>query len=419
MSDVCGVLCCRSYYAFNRMPKGSASRQTRSSPTTFVRKSDDAPDIQSLTSLTVGNSMRIGLHCEEAGSQCSPFEVEMRRRLWWQVYVLDARNAMECGVEPTILEQTFNTRKPRNINDVVLHPHIDTTPADDDKKTEMTIILLRILGTDLTRRTIFSESFNRANGYPCLSVEEQCQKLDELRDCAEMQILTRYSSQIPLDFIASATARLIHAKLKVMVCKPQPDQGRGNPFRENYLVLCLDVLRESHAVRCYKPGQPWSWLFETCVEWDALAYVLLDLCVTPSSDSSQAAWTLVSEIFDEWKEDTNLVSDRRWQHIEALWVEAVSARQAIGARMTLADSESGTSCLTHSDATPEEAMSLTSQEESRSSCLKPWVISNVEPANLDNHYVGDVTPSDIAGPGTSCGWGASLFEQYWEITGSG
>ncbi|KAH6950090.1 fungal-specific transcription factor [Fusarium avenaceum] len=386
---------------------------------TFVRKSDDAPDIQSLTSLAVGNTMRIGLNYEEAGSQYSPFEVEMRRRLWWQVYVLDARNAMESGVEPTILEQTFNTKKPRNINDVALHPHIDATPADDDKKTEMTIILLRILGTDLTRRTIFSESFNKTNGYPCLSVEEQCQKLDELCDCAEMKILTRHPSQIPLDFIASATARLIHAKLKVMVCKPQPSQGRGNPFRENYLVLCLDVLRESHTVRCYKPGRPWSWLFETCVEWDALAYVLLDLCVTPSSDSSQTPWTLVSDIFEEWKGDPNLVGDRRWQHIEALWLEAVSARRATGAQMVLDDSETSTSCRTHSDICPEEGLNLTSQVEFRANCLKPQAISNMEPAIFDNHYVGDVSPSDVGGLGTSCEWGASLFEQYWEITGSG
>lgn len=362
--------------------------------------------------------MRIGLHCEGAGSQYSPFEVEMRRRLWWQVYVLDTRNAMECGAEPAILEQTFNTKKPRNINDVALHPHIDATPADDDKKTEMTIILLRILGTELTRRTIFSESFNRANGYPSLSVEEQCQELDELCDCAEMKILTRHSSHIPLDFIASATARLIHAKLKVMVCKPQPSQGRGNPFRENYLVLCLDVLRESHTVRCYKPGRPWSWLFETCVEWDALAYVLLDFCVTPSSDSSQAAWTLVSEIFEEWKGDTNLVGDRRWQHIEALWLEAVSARRATGAQMVLDDSETSTSCRTHSDISPEEGLNLTSQVEFRANCLKPQAISNMEPAIFDNHYVGDVSPSDVGGLGTSCEWGASLFEQYWEITGS-
>jgi hypothetical protein len=363
--------------------------------------------------------MRIGLHCEEAWSQCSPFEVEMRRRLWWQVYVLDVRNAMECGVEPTILEQTFNTNKPRNINDVVLHPHVDATPADDNRKTEMTLILFRILGTELTRRTIFSESFNRANGYPSLSVEEQCQKLDELRDSSEMKILTRYSSQIPLDVIASATARLIYAKLKVMVCKPQPYQGRGNPFRENYLVLCLDVLRESHAVRCYRPGRPWSWLFETCVEWDALAYVLLDLCVTPSSDSSKAAWTLASEIFEEWKGDPNLVSDRRWQHIEALWVEAVSARRAADAQMTAADRETSVSHHTHSDMSPEEALNVTNQAESRESSSKPRVIPNMEPGNFDDHYVGDVSPSDIAGPDTSCAWGVSLFEQYWEITGSG
>ncbi|KAM0484896.1 hypothetical protein ACHAP7_002913 [Fusarium lateritium] len=342
----------------------------------------------------------------------------MRRRLWWQVYVLDTRNAMECGVDPIILEQTFNTKKPRNVNDVVLHPHVDAMPADDSGKTEMTLILFRILATELTRRTIFSESFNGANGYPSLSVEEQCQKLDGLRESAEMGILTRYSSQNPLDVIASATARLVHAKLKVMVCKPQPSQGRGNPFRENYLVLCLGVLRESHAVRCYRPGRPWSWLFETCVEWDALAYVLLDLCVTPSSDSSKAAWALVSNVFEEWRGDPNLVSDRRWQHIEALWLEAASARRAADAQQTLIDNETSVSCHRQSGMSAgEEAPNLIIQAECQASSPEAQVISTAELRNLDGHHVSDI--GDTAGPGTSCAWGSSLFQQYWEITGSG
>ncbi|KAM0237403.1 hypothetical protein ACHAP5_009033 [Fusarium lateritium] len=343
----------------------------------------------------------------------------MRRRLWWQVYVLDARTAMECGVDPIILEQTFNTKKPRNVNDVVLHPHVDATPADDSGKTEMTLILFRILATELTRRSIFSESFNRANGYPSLSVEEQCQKLDELRESTEMKILTHYSSQNPLDVIASATARLVHAKLKVIVCKPQPSQGRGNPFRENYLVLCLSVLRESHAVRCYRPGRPWSWLFETCVEWDALAYVLLDLCVAPSSDSSKAAWALVSDVFEEWRGDPNLVGDRRWQHIEALWLEAVSARRAADAQQTLVDTETSASCRRQSgiSAEEEEAPNLTIQAECQASSPEAQVISTAELRNLDGHHVSDI--GDTTGPDTSCEWGSSLFEQYWEITGSG
>ncbi|KAF4335651.1 hypothetical protein FBEOM_10488 [Fusarium beomiforme] len=262
---------------------------------TFVRNSENEPDIRALTSIAVGNAMRMGLNCEAIISNLTAFEAEMCRRIWWQVYVLDVRIAMECGLEPSILEQTVSTKKPRNINDVALHPDMAVIPDNQNDRTEMTLILVRIQGSELTRRTIFSDTFNKANGYPTLTKEEGCQKVHELQETAEMKYLTCNDSQIPLHVVASATAKLTIAKLKVIICNPNANQGQGNPLRDRYQVLCLDVLRESHDVRCYKPGHPWSWLFETCVEWDALTYVLLDLCVTPWNRSTEDAFQLVDK----------------------------------------------------------------------------------------------------------------------------
>ncbi|KAM0542850.1 hypothetical protein ACHAPJ_012573 [Fusarium lateritium] len=294
---------------------------------TFVRNSDSEPDMQTLTSLAVGNAMRMGLHCEEVASHLSTFEAEMRRRLWWQVYVLDVRIAMVCDVQPNIIEQAFSTKKPLNINDSALDPLADALLHDVTGKTEMTLTLIRVQTSELTRRILFSDDFNKVNCYPTLSQAQKCDMIDELRRKIETKYLIHYSSQIPLDIIASATARLLSAKLKVMVCMPQASQGRGNPFREIYFTLCLDVLKESHKVRRYKSGRPWSWLFETCVEWNALAYVMLDLCVAPANTDSVAAWSLVEDIYEEWKGDANLVEDRRWRHIEALWSEATTAKR--------------------------------------------------------------------------------------------
>ncbi|KAF5675772.1 fungal specific transcription factor factor [Fusarium heterosporum] len=378
---------------------------------TFVRKSDDEPDIRSLTSLLVGSAMRMGLQCEEAAPQSSPFETEMRRRLWWQVYVLDVRNAMECDLDPIILEHTFNTKKPRNVNDYNLSPYAETISEGRDGSIAMELFLFRILGTELTRKIIFSKSFNKANGYPDQSVEEKCESLDELCETEEMRNLTCGSSRIPLNIVASATAKLICAKLKVMVKKPQPDQGRGNPFRENYLDLCLDVLRESHTVRCYKPGQPWSWLFENCVEWDAMAYVLLDLCVSPSSHSSGVAWGLVSDIFGEWKGDTNLTSDRRWRPIEALWLEAVSARESFYTQTPHIDGGSNQEDV---DGDTGEGLHLGYQVRGRVHSLEPRAISDTGIANLDIHGINEIGSLEHLSVGVPDEWCASLLEQYWK-----
>ncbi|KAF4999914.1 hypothetical protein FGRMN_2152 [Fusarium graminum] len=357
--------------------------------------------------------MRLGLQFEEAAPQSSPFETEMRRRLWWQVYILDVRNAMECDVDPLILEHTFNTKKPRNVNDCNLSPYAETISEGHHENTAMKLFLFRILGTELTRKTIFSKSFNKVNGYPEQSLEEKCESLDALHEAEEMRNLTCTSTFIPLDIIASATAKLFHAKLKVMVKRPQPDQGRGNPFRENYLDLCLDVLRESHRVRCYKPGQPWSWLFETCVEWDAMAYVLLDLCVSPSSHMSGVAWSLVSDIFVEWERDTNLTRDRRWRPIEALWLEAVSARESFHTQTP--PSDRGLNQQDVDDDTGEE-LGLGSQVRDRVHSVEPRVVSGVDSANLDIHCINEIGSLEHLSVGIPDGWCASLLEQYWKVT---
>ncbi|KAJ4252840.1 hypothetical protein NW762_010746 [Fusarium torreyae] len=396
---------------------------------TFVRNSDYEPDMHTLTSLAVGNAMRIGLHCEEGTSQLSTFEVEMRRRLWWQVYVLDVRIALECDVQPNIIEQVFNTRKPLNVNDSTLDPLADALPQDVIGKTMMTLTLIRVQTSELTRRILFSDDFNKANCYSTLSQAQKCDMIDDLRSKIETKYLAYYSSQIPLDIIASATARLLFAKLKVMVSMPQASQGRGNPFRENYLALCLEVLKESHKVRCYKSGRPWSWLFETCVEWNALAYVMLDLCVAPVGNNVVAAWSLVEDIYEEWQGDVNLAEDRRWPHIEALWSEATTAKrrafdvQAPPSSQSLSfdipDPSTNSTAFLSTNGQDGHGLTAGKSTLNESECLGLQCFGAFDTMSSVSGLQEDspMSLSSLPGVGTACEWSASLFEQYWQITG--
>jgi hypothetical protein len=73
----------------------------------------------SLTGLLIRLAMSIGLHRD--GSyfpNISPFEVEMRRRLWWQICYIDARFGEDQAPEASITERMFDTLLQTNINDV-------------------------------------------------------------------------------------------------------------------------------------------------------------------------------------------------------------------------------------------------------------------------------------------------------------
>lgn len=82
----------------------------------LLRRNDDARKLWTLTGLVVRIAQTLGIHRDGSHFGLSPFEVEMRRRLWWQVCVLDARSSEDHGCDPTIVEAQFDAKMVRTAN---------------------------------------------------------------------------------------------------------------------------------------------------------------------------------------------------------------------------------------------------------------------------------------------------------------
>lgn len=76
----------------------------------LLRRNDDARKIWTLTGLAVRIAQTLGIHRDGSHFSLPPFEIEMRRRLWWQVCILDARSSEDHGCDPTIVEAFFDTK---------------------------------------------------------------------------------------------------------------------------------------------------------------------------------------------------------------------------------------------------------------------------------------------------------------------
>ena len=79
----------------------------------LLRRNDDARKIWTLTGLAVRIAQTLGIHRDGSHFHLKPFEVEMRRRLWWQVCLLDARASEDHGCDPTVIEAQFDTELAR------------------------------------------------------------------------------------------------------------------------------------------------------------------------------------------------------------------------------------------------------------------------------------------------------------------
>ncbi|KAE8391334.1 fungal-specific transcription factor domain-containing protein [Aspergillus alliaceus] len=333
------------------------------------RRDENGPDVSMLVGLAIGTAMRMGLHCDGASLGLSPFEVEMRRRLWWQIYTLDVRMAEDHSSEPSILESTFNTELPSNVGDAGLNPDMSKLPQVQPGRTEMTFTLVRMM---------FSERFCNNNSYPVLSEAHKCKVIDQFKEYIEKQYLSDCDKDVSIDFITLASTRLILVTLKLAVCRPQKGRIQGKSRRANYLSACEGVLRHAQTLRRYEKGERWLWLFQTYVEWDALAYLLLSLCMVPSEEPSDAAWN-----------DPDIYRDRRWIHVE-LRSQALTVR---------------------------DRMRTTRQMPQGTQPDPSWVLVNAA-ATAAAHSVTEDVPSSTAelpGAGTICEWSAALFGQYWEM----
>ncbi|KAJ6445302.1 Multidrug resistance protein 2 [Purpureocillium lavendulum] len=83
-----------------------------------------------------------GYHRDGELINLSPFETEMRRRIWWQIIVQDSTHAMASGLNSSLLPANWDTKEPQNLNDADLFPNSTEPARPRDGPTEMAFCLI-------------------------------------------------------------------------------------------------------------------------------------------------------------------------------------------------------------------------------------------------------------------------------------
>ncbi|KAI8263510.1 hypothetical protein K4K53_008120 [Colletotrichum sp. SAR 10_77] len=95
-----------------------------------------------LTGMLVRIAQRMGLHRDGELIGLTPFETEMRRRIWWQIIMLETKYAVLAGFCDTLLPPNWDTRLPSNLNDADLLPGSLEPLRSREGATEMAFCLM-------------------------------------------------------------------------------------------------------------------------------------------------------------------------------------------------------------------------------------------------------------------------------------
>ncbi|KAL8766142.1 MAG: hypothetical protein Q9209_006982 [Squamulea sp. 1 TL-2023] len=296
-----------------------------------VRRNDLTRSVWMLTGLLIRLAQSLGLQRDGEQFGLSPFETEMRRRLWWQIVHLDLRASEDHGSEPTILEQSFDTRFPLNIQDEDIDTSMKEPPPEHEGATEMTFDLIRYSVSTTARRLSYvppGPGKCRAKNMT-FSMEHKERLIEELHQHIEKKYLRHCDMNIPIHWVAGTVLRLVLAKMWLIVHHPLQREDEDNKSlseetKDRLFRTSVEVIQWSNLLELEESTRKWGWLFRTYVQWHAVAFVLSQLCVRTQGPEVDQAWEVINEVFGElggrispnrrgmlWKPLRNLMSRAR------------------------------------------------------------------------------------------------------------
>ncbi|OTB04124.1 hypothetical protein M426DRAFT_22994 [Hypoxylon sp. CI-4A] len=291
----------------------------------------EAYSIGLLTSLAVRIARSMGLHRDGSLFNLPPFEIEMRRRLWWHLCLLDWRTAEDVGLEATTLPSTFDTMMPLNIND-----------------TDMNVMSTNIQGlhgyTEMVFRLATYESWSVAASWnsrctfcPCqrpMGIKEKEAELDQLLIRLEHKYL-RFCRPIhtSMSRVILLVIPLLVSKLRLVASYPiyrdtAPENTPLAPENKDKLFMsAVNLLEFEQLLADDYELRGLRWFFANAhVQWHAMSYALSELCIRIEGETEAAAWDVIERVFPSSPPGRSTTGDNVWQPLEGLKQKALNAR---------------------------------------------------------------------------------------------
>lgn len=260
-----------------------------------VRRVDDSRFCWTLTGLVIRIAQGMGLHRDGSQFDLTPFETEMRRRVWWAILVVDLRSAEELGTELTVTESMYDTRMPLNINDADISPTSTEFPTPSDGPSDTAIVLVRYQILSLSRKFIEDLASAPADIEP----SEREKAIIDVYHSVEHKFLSHVIDETDsLYWVVAVVARIIMAKMCLHIYQgsmfPGRDSHLSDDIRDRIYVAAIEIVELGHKLNCDPRCKQYRWLFMTYTNWHAIAFNLIETCRRPWTALVERSWEAVS-----------------------------------------------------------------------------------------------------------------------------
>ncbi|KUJ11564.1 uncharacterized protein LY89DRAFT_654212 [Mollisia scopiformis] len=298
-----------------------------------IRQNIDPRSLSAMLGMAARIAQRMGLHSEAHNKEHPPFEAEMRRRLWWQIVLLDGRIGEMAGSKDSTMNPAWDCSLPLNVNDSDLYPHIKEPPAPRDGATECLFIMLRCEIADWIRHAPFYLDFCSPFLKPLARQPGpgQPKTLDEVEEMIEAKYLKHCDLQIPLHFGSSCLSRSFVGKWRLGECIAQhhnPETGIQQPHRNKMTDNAIRMIELDTLVRTCPLTKGFIWFADYHFPFPAYVALVQELRRSTIGPLVDRAWEAIRINFDERKLATLSIRSVLFRHMFGLLIKAWEAREA-------------------------------------------------------------------------------------------
>lgn len=257
----------------------------------------------SLTAIADRIAKRDGLHQNSQPRGMSAFDAEMRRRVWWQIVLLDTRAAEVSGAGTSTLGCGWNTKFPLNVSESELTPEAEVLPQGHEHATDMIFCLVRCEIAEFLRQIRakaniegrWSEFSN-----PCVSLLDKLAAIDAFEKHLQTTYLVHCDHRTTVHALARHYAIQSIAKMKIVAygaLSPRSRQDHPSVSDERHdrlMQVCIEAIEAYHQCVANRSLMRFAWFLAGNVPFLAYVHLLSDLRNRPKGDLVERAWEVVT-----------------------------------------------------------------------------------------------------------------------------
>ncbi|KAF2830842.1 hypothetical protein CC86DRAFT_367496 [Ophiobolus disseminans] len=265
--------------------------------------------LYTLTGVAVRIAQTMGLERDGTVLGLSPFETEIRRRIWWQLKMHDFRTAELCGLAKfrDLDMGAESTKWPTNVDDDQLYPNMPSLAAAENRVTDVLFVAFRCEMTEFAvgrvakfrKQGLTTDQWNLHEARHDKGEIENAVK--GLQDVLEMKYIRYCDPSRPLHLLTMLVGRYAMNVVTFLTHHPRSWASMGQVSAIEWQLVwdvSIKLLEQHNMVQSNPMLRPFAWHAIYFRQWHAFIHVLDILRTEPLKADASKAWELVISTYD-------------------------------------------------------------------------------------------------------------------------